>query len=417
MSASLSRRTFLETSAAAGLALTAPAVLRAETPNERFSVGIVGPGGRGRGLLKTFFDVCKDHKADLTAVCDLWPKVRTRAADIVKQATGKEPKQFASLDEMLSARDLDAIIIATPDHAHAQHLIACLKAGKHVYCEKPFANILDDANTAIDVYRKSERAVTIGTQRRSDPRHLSAAELMRTGILGPVVKVDVIQNAYSPYRWRRDTEVKALKENEVDWKAFLMGKPDRLFDPRQYLEFRLFRDFSSGIIDQWMTHAIDAVHMLTGATFPKSVVAHGGNFAWKDHRENPDTVQVLLEYPQGFLCNYSSTLINASGSVSRIQGRQGTLEFDTSWRMSGDGVKETKIAEAKAIEPKEGLKGDMDHIHMSNWLECARAGKKQTNCTAEHGYQHSIACIMAAQALRSGRRMVFEEKSRMIREG
>src|SRR5438552_9694756 len=107
MTDNLSRRNFLGTSAVAGLALAAPTVLRAEKPNERLTVGIVGPGGRGRGLLKTFFDVCKDHKADLVAVCDLWPKVRTRAAEVVKQATSKEPKQYAALDELLAAEGID----------------------------------------------------------------------------------------------------------------------------------------------------------------------------------------------------------------------------------------------------------------------------------------------------------------------
>src|SRR5262249_2866882 len=159
-----------------------------------------------------------------------------------------------------------------------------------------------------------------------------------TGVMGDVVKVDVVQNAYSPYRWRRDADVKAMKETDTDWKAFLMGRPDRKFDARQYLEFRLFHDFSTGIIDQWMTHMIDTVHLLTGARFPRSVVAHGGTYAWKDHRENGDTVQVLLEYP-GFLCTYSSTLANGFGSRCAILGRQGTLEYEKTWRLSGAGVK------------------------------------------------------------------------------
>ncbi len=165
-----------------------------------------------------------------------------------------------------------------PDHAHAQQLVLSLQAGKHVYCEKPFANVLEEANAALDAYRKSDKVVTIGTQRRSDPRYLAAADLVRSGVLGPIVQVDMVSNAYSPFRWRRDGDVKSLKECDVDWKAFLMGRPLRPFDPRQYLEFRLFHDFSTGIIDQWMTHMIDAAHLLTGATFPKSVRrAHSRN--------------------------------------------------------------------------------------------------------------------------------------------
>jgi predicted dehydrogenase len=418
----LSRRDFLGTTgaAAAGIALgqlAAPAGARADAAAERLSVGIVGPGGRGQGLLRTFFDVCKDSGAELTAVCDLWARNRERGADLVKQASSKAPRTFRRLEDMLAANGLDAVVIATPDHAHAQHLVQCLRAGKHVYCEKPFANVAEEANAALDAYRKSDKVVTIGTQRRSDPRYLAAADLMRSGVLGPVVQVDMIQNAYSPYRWRRDEEVKALKETDVDWKAFLMGRAERKFDARQYLEFRLFHDFSTGIIDQWMTHMIDTVHLLTGAKFPRSVVAHGGTYAWKDHRENGDTVHVLLEYPEGFLCTYACTLANGFGSGCRILGRQGTLEYEDNWRLSGEGVKDSKLAAAKPIAPKEGLQGDMDHIHMRNWLECVRQGKRETNCTPEHGYQHALACIMADRALHTGRRMVFDETSRTIQVG
>jgi predicted dehydrogenase len=237
---------------------------------------------------------------------------------------------------------------------------------------------------------------------------------MRAGAVGRVVQADVMQNAYSPYRWRRDADVKALQEADTDWKAFLLGRPERPFDPRQYLEFRLFHDFSTGIIDQWMTHMIDTVHMLTGARFPRSVVAHGGTYAWKDHRENGDTVHVTLEYP-GFLCSYACSLATAHGSTCRVAGQKGMLEYENDWRLTvGDG-KGAK-AEVKPVEPKEGLKGTMDQIHMRNWLECVHQGRRQTHCTAEHGYQHAVACILADQALHRGRRMVFDEAKRVIRE-
>lgn len=419
----LSRREFLgatgTVAAGVGLsALSAAASARAAGSNERLAVGIVGPGGRGSSILRSFFDVQKQGKAELTAVCDLWNRNRERAAALVEKATGRQPQQFRRLEEMLGAGKLDAVIIATPDHAHAQQLVRCLQDGKHVYCEKPFANVLDEANRAIDAYRKSDRVVTLGTQRRSDPRYRSAQEIAQSGVLGPIVQVDMILNAYSPYRWRRDADVKVLQERDTDWKEFLMGRPERPFDPRQYLEFRLFRDFSTGIIDQWMTHLIDVAHMLTGATFPKSAVAHGGTYAWKDHRENGDTVHVLLEYPQGFLCTYATSLANGFGSSCRLLGRRGTLEFEKEWRLSGEGIDaKDRITEVKPIAPREGLQGDMDHIHVQNWLECIHAGNRQTHCTAEHGYQHAVACILADRALHSGRRMLFDEKTRTIRAG
>ena len=415
----LSRRGFLETTGATGLALaglTAAAAEGAPDANQRLSVGIVGPGGRGSGLLRTFFQVCKEGQAELTAVCDLWSRNRERSSALVKQLGGSGPRVFNRLEDMLNWTGLDAVLIATADHAHAQQLTLCLRAGKHVYCEKPFANVLNEANTAIDVYRRSDKVVTIGTQRRSDPRYLAAQELMRSRPIGDIVQVDVIQNAYSPYRRRRDADVKALRERDVDWRAFLMGKPYRPFDARQYLEFRLFHDFSTGIIDQWMTHMIDTVHMLAGATLPRSVTAHGGTYTWKDHRQNGDTVHALLEYPQGFLATYSSTLANGFGSCCRILGRQGTLEYENNWRLSGDGVRGSSV-KARPIAAQPGLQGNMDRIHMRNWLDCVHASRRQTHCTPEHGYQHAIACIMSDRALHTGRRVVFDERNRTIQEG
>src|SRR5262249_39072718 len=157
-----------------------------------------------------------------TAVCDLWKRNRDRGAQLVKDTTGREVRQFAHLEEMLAAKDLDAVIIATPDHAHARQLTLCLEAGKHVYAEKPFANALAEANTALAAWRKSDRVVTVGTQRRSHPHYLAAADIIRRGEdLGPIVQVDVVENHRMPNYGRRDAEVKELREADTDWKAFL----------------------------------------------------------------------------------------------------------------------------------------------------------------------------------------------------
>ncbi|MGH9839907.1 MAG: Gfo/Idh/MocA family protein [Blastocatellia bacterium] len=420
MKNTFNRREFLATSTAA-TALTLAgltAAARAAGANERLSVGIVGPGQRGPDLVDYVLEHSKEHPAELTAVCDIWSRNRERGVDNVKRKTGRAPRAFQRFEDMLAWDGLDAVIIATPDHAHARHLTMALKAGKHVYCEKPFANVLADANEAVDTWRASGKVATVGTQMRSDPRHIATAEAVRSGVIGPIVKVERFFSTYSPYRWRRANEIKLLKEQDTDWKAWLMGKPERPFDPRLYLEFRLFPEFSSGVIDQWMSHGIDAVHMVTGAKFPQSVVAHGGTYAWKDGRENGDTAHVLLDYPEGFLCSHTTTLANSFGTGGWIQGQAGTIEYGGSnWRISGDGVTNSKL-EARPIKFKEGHRGDGNaSLHIQNWLECVHKGQRQTNCTPEHGYYGAVACIMATQALHTGRRMLFDEKARVIREG
>jgi predicted dehydrogenase len=196
-----------------------------------------------------------------------------------------------------------------------------------------------------------------------------------------------------------------------------MGKPQRPFDPRRYVEFRLFREFSSGLLGLWMSHHVDVAHMLTGATCPTSAVAHGATLAWKDYRENGDTVHVILEYPQGFLFSYAASQITGFGKLGRILGQQAILEFETQWRLTPQASRGAKPAEPTAIEPKKSMQGEMLPLHMRDWLACVRDGNRQTRCTPEHGYGHAIACIMANRALHGGRRTTFDPVTRSIREG
>ena len=421
------RRQFLGTSAAgAGVALTGlhqaattrGVAFRGEAANETIRVGVVGPGGRGTGLMTECTTFGKRYNARVTAVCDIWNQRREAAAARIEATYGKRPKVYRRLEEVLADDEIDAVIIATADHQHAKMLKMAVEAGKDVYCEKPMANAIEEGNDALDAVRRTDRVVQIGTQRRSDPKYRQAARLVAEGAVGDVVKVDVIWNAYSPYRWaKKAPELSALKQSDVDWPAFLMGKPARPFDPRIYRSFRLFRNFSSGIIDQWMTHGVDAVHLLTGTSFPLSAVGHGGIYKWHDYRENPDTVQIALEYErdgQKFLATYATSLINGAGSATRVHGTRGTLEAEKVWRLSGEGTN----ARDRIAEPREIAEAPETLPHMANWLDCVRRRDRQgLACPVEAGYGHSVACIMSTEALQEGRRMVFDPESRVIRPG
>src|SRR5688572_8377640 len=233
----LSRRSLLRAAAVAVLAGAG----RALGANDRLAIGLVGPGHHGSQLLKAFTELPAGANAALVAVCDTWDRNRDRAAERVREATGRAPQRLRRLNDMLKKAKLDGVIIATPDHQHAQMLTACVQAGLDVYCEKPMATDLDEANRTLDVVRSSKSVVQIGTQRRSNAYYLRAAELIRAGEIGQVMRFDIDWSMYSPNRWRRPDEVKALKEAEVDWPAFLAGKPARPFDPRLYLEHVLFR--------------------------------------------------------------------------------------------------------------------------------------------------------------------------------
>ena len=154
------------------------------------------------------------------------------------------------------------------------------EAGKDCYCEKPMANELQEAKAARDAVLKHKRIAQIGTQHRSEPYQIAVRDFIKTGALGEVSKVEIVWNYHGP-RWRGRSEVSQVREQDTDWRRWLLKKAPRPFDPRMYFEFRLYKDFSSGIADQWMSHGIDLIHYFLGDSFPKSVMASGGVFAWK----------------------------------------------------------------------------------------------------------------------------------------
>ena len=435
---SISRRRFLSRSAGAGAGLAVagfPGIASARNVNNRINVGIVGPGGRGTSLLKNFFAHNNRFNAHLTAIADLWNYHRDKASKFVTENQGQAPRVYSHHEEILADADLDAVIIATPDHAHAQVLTAAAEAGKDAYCEKPMSNVLEEANDALDAVRKAGTIVQIGTQRRSWPKYRQAAKMIADGIIGDVVKVDILWNAYSPYRWAGRAEQRAMvKESDVDWGSWLMGKPHRPFDARIFRCFRLWKDFSSGIIDQWMTHGIDLAHMLAGVTTPLSAVAHGGIYKYKDWRENPDTLEVALEYEKDgkkLLAVYSTNLINGYGKATQVHGTLGSFspaggmdwkqgkeepnaDPSQGWRFTGKGVKaDGKVGDMVDVPDAPG-----EVSHMANWLDAVRQrDPKRLYCNVDAGYAHSIACIMSNDAYWAGRRMTFDPVKRTIQAG
>ncbi|MFN0172352.1 MAG: Gfo/Idh/MocA family protein [Bryobacteraceae bacterium] len=411
----MNRRQFVAKGSAAAFA--ASAFSQTRSANDTIRVGIVGPGGRGTSLLRECIEFGSKFNARLVAACDIWTERREAAGKRLREAYGAEPKLYNRYHDMLADKDLDAVIIATPDHQHAKMLKAAVESGKDAYCEKPMGNVLSETNEALDAVRRTGRVVQLGTQRRSYPKFRAAARILQSGRIGDIIKVEQSFNTYSPYRWSAKPEaIAALKENDTNWKEFLYGKPDRPFDPRIYRSFRLFREFSSGIIDQWMTHAIDAIHFITGESYPMSAMADGGVYRWKDYRENPDTLQTALNYGfkgKPFLVSYGVCLANGAGAGARVLGTRGTMLFEDAFRVSGEGSKDPE-----ALTAAEEIADDPAVHHMANWLDCVRR-RDPKGCYApvDAGYGHSIACIMATDSLWAGRRMTFDPQRRTIQAG
>jgi predicted dehydrogenase len=272
----IGRRSFLHSAAAltGGSVLASPAFSynRIKGANERISLGHIGIGSRGRGLAWIVSQIKDEKNVEMTAVCDLWKVNRDAAASRAQLAYGRAPRSFQHMEDLLALQDVDAVIISTGDFQHAPLLKLAAEAGKDAYVEKPFANVLEEAKAARDAVLSRKLIVQVGTQHRSEPYQIAVRDVVRSGALGEISKYEITWNYHGP-RWRGRPEVKQIREQDTDWRHWLLNKPYRPFDPQQYFEFRLYRDFSSGIPDQWMSHGIDLVHYFTGDQFPRSVVA------------------------------------------------------------------------------------------------------------------------------------------------
>jgi predicted dehydrogenase len=431
---SINRRTFLTKSAAlvaagAAFSSTASSYGRIVGANDRISLCHIGTGSRGGDLAWIVSQLKTSHNVEITTVCDLWRLNREKAVAKNTGYYGRAPRGIQYFEEALAAKDIDAVLISTPEHSHSPILKMAAEAGKDAYVEKPMGNVLEEAKAARDAVLQSNRIVQVGTQHRSEPYPKAAHDLVQTGALGEISKVEIVWNYHGP-RWRGREETKLLREEDTDWRKWLLTKPVRPFDPRVYCEFRLYKDFSSGIPDQWMSHAIDLVHWFMKDSFPRSVVAHGGVFAWHDGRENADTFQALLEYPKGFLVSYSTSFGNDAPGFTRYMGKQATL-----MNLGGEGspryqvVQELGTHEQDAdIDKKRAAKNvllpgetklppmgidDLTLGHMANWLECVRS-RQQPHCTVQDGFAHSVACIMAAQSYWSGKKQYWDAASETI---
>lgn len=395
--------------------------------NDRISLGFIGVGARGFELVEMFGRLKDKQNVETTAVCDLWTVFRDRAARRAEEVHGRRPRAFQNLEDLLALRDVDAVVISTADHQHASHLISALQAGKDAYCEKPMANDLASAKTVRDAFRKTNRIVQIGTQHRSEPYQIETKKVIDSGALGEISKVEIVWNYNGP-RWRGRPEAAQIREQDTNWRKWLLDKPYRPFDPRLYFEFRLYREFSTGIGDQWMSHGFDLLNYFLQDPLPRSVAAMGGVFAWRDGRENPDTFQTLMEYPKGFLLSYAVSFGNDSPSFSRIMGKKATLvnkggEGSPHWTLVQEGGNYVENPDLKRAErfvtlPGEDKPGptfisDADPAHLIDWLECLRS-RRQPHATVDDGFASSVPVIMAAQAYWEGRRVYWDPAAEEI---
>lgn len=448
------RREFIKTAAAGAAGLTlgsyASSYARILGANDRVRVGVVGFSDRTRSsLVPAVLAHAKDLNFDLVAVSDIWSRRRDEAvAEITKKRSDKGLPSLSVVtarnnDELYDMKDVDAVIIGTADFQHALHGVEAVRAGRDAYIEKPLANTMEDARAILKAVEETKRVVQIGTQRRSSVKYMRANEFIRSGRFGDVVMVEMTWNVNQPGRWRRPKLVSEIRQKDTDWDRFLLNRRENgkkaAWNPRKYLEFRLFWPYSSGIPDQWMVHQIDTVHWFTGLDHPRSVVANGGIYLWNDGRKNFDTMTAVFDYGpvgeqgKGFQVVYSSRMTNSAGDVKEIYySNGGALNLDTGKISSHGGLKQNH-AEAMGMKPNllpemtlteavrvetaadTGLDNETS-ANMRNWMECIRS-RKTTNADIRAGYNHSVALCMTIAALQTGKRVTFNETRQEVEAG
>ncbi|MFM7019347.1 MAG: Gfo/Idh/MocA family protein [Aquirufa sp.] len=435
----MERRSFIQKGALATLgtlAFSAKSYSKIIGANDRVRVACVGFSDRHRAShVPPFKALAKEMNFEMVALSDLWNRRRDEGKAFLEKQLGGTIQTYRNNEELYSAKGIDAVFISTADFQHALHTIEAVKAGCDTYTEKPLAETMEDNRAVLKAVKESGKIVQIGSQRRSGENYWAAEEFIKSGKFGDIKMVELMWNVNQPGRWRRPELTSILKESDIDWKRFLMNRPADTFDPRKYLEYRLFWPYSSGIPGQWMSHQIDTVHWFTGLKHPNSVVANGGIYQWNDGRKNADTMTVVFDYGQGnkgFQVQFTSRFSNGAGGTKEIYySNGGELNLDTNTISPNGGLQEReakamgmqanllptmKIEGAKVASDANTGNDPLTFNHVKNWMECVRS-RKTPNAPIEAGYQHSIATIMSNAAYRTGQRVTFDEKTQEVMAG
>ncbi|HWX42503.1 MAG TPA: Gfo/Idh/MocA family oxidoreductase [Blastocatellia bacterium] len=404
---SIERREFLKqagAAAAVGFALPAGRVLGA---NDRVRLGIIGAGARGQELMHEFVKV---PNAEFVAVADVY----TRRHDEAKAIAPGITQAFRDYRRLLDLKEVDAVIVATPLHCHARHFLDTIAAGKDLYSEKTMTWSIAEAETCREAAKRSNRVVGIGLQHQSSGQIADAKQWLNDGIAGKVTQVEAWMSRNSKRghgQWIRDVPSDCVPAN-VDWTAFLNGRPARPFDPYKFINWRLFWEFSGGNVTENMVHQIAWIIGALDLPLPTAAYMSGGVFSEKDGREVPDTIAVTLDFPNDLVVTWQSTFNNKRyGLGERFLGSHGTIEhlMGTTDMVTGKSQSGIRYYPEKDNRPDGvALEGQAKGVnHMANFVECVRS-RKEPNSPVEIGYRSAVAAHMANLSYRQKQRVTLE---------
>jgi predicted dehydrogenase len=401
----MTRRTFVAAVSSAATAASASRVLGA---NERLRVGVIGCGGQANAHMKTLVTMKESDNVEVISVCDVFDKRAQRASQLTG---GKIAKHY---HEILENKDVDYVLIATPEHWHYQMTLDAISAGKHVYCEKPMTHGVEQAKAIVAKVAGSKIKMQVGVQGMSDESYEVAGKYVKEGALGKVVvaQIDYSRNQIGDF-WAYDIDADARPGENLDWKEWLGPAPKRPWDADRFFRWRRYWDYSSGIASDLFIHRVSRIIRALDLGFPERAVGTGGKYEFTDSKaEIPDTFNVMLEYAGGPTVLLISSLANDTKVDHVLRGHKATLTFTA----KGFTITPQTLF-AKEMEPityeKKGA--ESLELHHRNLMAAIRSNEP-LKCDAAFAFKGLVACEMGVKSFRERKYLGWDAtKERIVR--
>jgi len=393
--------------------------------NDRINVAVIGTGGRGAYVSRVFAKVGKDTgKCQMVGVCDVYQKRVTKAKEFYAKEFNPV-EGYLDYREVLHRSDVDAVIVATPDHWHAPIALQAMDMGKDVYLEKPMCHTVEETRQLIDTVRETKRIVQVGSQTTSGDQWHKAKKAIADGMIGKHI---MSQGSYhrnsieGEWNWTIDQDAGPDKKGDdyVDWKMWLGNATKRNWDPDRFFRFRKYWDYSGGVATDLFFHVAAPMNICWGnPQFPHKVMAGGGIYAFND-REVPDTFHLIAEYGSGYSMVLSSSMANSEHIPGLIRGKDASLIMVEHGRFEGFAPHITVKPERAASKDylakfgKEPIKIPVENVdtmstHVNNFLDCMRSRQKPT-LDVETAARAQVLITMAVNSYREGKVLYFDEK-------
>ena len=414
MAENISRRLFVAGSAA---------VLSTRAANEVINVGFIGVGSRGNYAIDRLFAGSKGI-VKVIAVCDTYAGYRDRAKKKVEDLGGNSPETYIDYKQLLADKTIDAVFIMTPEHLHHVMAMDAIKAGKHIYLEKPIGHTIEEGAEIVKASEASGKILQVGTQNRSNPHYQKAKEMIEQGMIGECHYVRAFwyrnfPSGTTPAPWRYVIPADA-NESNTDFARFLGPAPKRAFDVNRYYQWRNYWDYSGGISTDLLVHQTDAANFVLGKTVPVSCMCSGGIYAWPDDREAPDTLSAIYEYEDKFHLNYSCFFQNDHfGYGEQFMGHEGMIEVLNRTELHFYPQKSIakwfpKAAAREEVHVREPMDNPSVERHVRNFLESIKGNEKPI-APARVGQIAAIPGHMATLSLKNNKKVYWDAKKEQVR--